>query len=493
MNIAFFTNYIYTPHYETELELIQVHLDKGDNVYQFICNSHLLSCDFNPKHDLLKCTHCISKRLTGQKQLTNTQKYFTINISDFHYKEIHSDLKINFATIEELRSYKTDNFEIGDAALSSLVSFIRDPEPDLQIHETLLSNILMSADYTYRYFLKKLAEYNIDTLYNFNGRFATNRAALRAAHKLNIICYIHERGNDFTTYELFENVLPHEIMPFTKRTVDFWQNHAETELNKIKIAHNFYEDRVVGKEQGWMSFITQQKKGLLPENWNSLEDNIVIFTSSEDEYVSIGEEWDLGVFVSQNALILQLMNDPRLAEKKIWVRLHPNMRSMTQRYLDRIYSTLKGNIGLILPESPVNSYDLINAASKVLTFGSTVGIEATYWGKTSILIGPGFYQHFKVTYNPESYEDLVALVMKEDLKPLPQENTLQYGFYLNNFGIPFKIFKPKNLFEGDYKGINLDKTFDYDKWKTWSLKRGFHWFYHRLNMLNCKLKRNRYV
>jgi hypothetical protein len=493
MNIAFFTNYIYTPHYETELELIQLHLDKGDTVYHFVCDAHLLSCDFNPYHDLLKCATCITKRGKGQKLLENKKNYHEIKISKFDYKGKYHDLKLKFGSIKELRAYKIGNFEIGDAALSSLVSIAREPDPDLQYYEVMLSNIILSSNYIYQYFLKELPDFKIDLFYNFNGRFAVNRAVMRAAQNLGIFCYIHERGNDFKTYELFENVLPHEIMPFTDRTIAFWENHSETEENKIRIAHDFYKDRVKGKEQGWLSFITEQKKGLLPENWNSADDNIVIFTSSEDEYVSIGEEWELGVFVSQNALIVKLMNDARLSGKKIWVRLHPNMRSMTKKYLDNVYETLQGDIGLIVPESPVNSYDLVHAASKVITFGSTVGIEATYWGKTSILVGPGFYQHFKVTYNPETYEDLVTLILTKDLEVLPQENTLQYGFYLNNFGIPFKIFKPKNLFEGTYKGVNLDKALDYDKWEPWTIKRGFHWFYHRFNRLNYKILRDKYV
>lgn len=492
MNIAFFSNFIPTPHIETELELIQLHLDKGDTVYHFVCNMHLLSCDYNPNGDLLKCMACVSKRNKGQALLENTDHYHEIKISDFEYKALNTAPKLNFNSVAELRKYKIDNFEIGDASLSSLVSIVRDPEPDLQFYKEMLSKIILSADYCYHYFQKVLSTYNIDTFYNFNGRFATNRAALRAAQKLGIHSHIHERGSNYKSYELYQNVLPHDILPFSKTAEKAWNDYPDVEA-KNKIGHGFYQDRVVGKEQGWISFIKDQKKGMLPENWDDAADNIVIFSSSEDEYVSIGEEWDLGVFESQNALMLKLMNDPRLSEKKIWVRLHPNMQSMAKKYLDRTYATLQGSLEVILPDSPINSYDLINAAPKIITFGSTVGIEATYWGKPSILIGPSFYKYFDVTYNPNDYEELVAMLLQKDLKPLPQENTLPYGFFINNFGFEFQIFKPINLFEGTFKGVDLKKSFDFDKWEKLFSKRGWHWIYNQFNKLNHTLRLKKYV
>ncbi len=492
MNIAFFTNYIHTPHFETELELIQIHLDKGDTVYHYVCDMHLLSCDYNPSGDLLKCVGCRSKRTAGQKLLDNIGNYHEIKISNFEYKALHKAPQLSFYTIDELRKYKIDNFEIGDAAFSSLVSIARDPEPDVQYYKEMLSKIILSAHYCYHYFLKELSTYSIAAFYNFNGRFATNRAALRAAQKLNIHSHIHERGSNYKSYELYQNVLPHEILPFSKTAEKAWQEYPDTE-RKHQIGHGFYQDRVVGKEQGWISFIKDQKKGMLPENWDDSADNIVIFSSSEDEYVSIGEEWDLGVFESQNALMLKLINDERLSDKKIWVRLHPNMQTMAKKYLDRTFATLKGKLNVILPESPINSYDLINVAPKIITFGSTVGIEATYWGKTSILIGPSFYKYFNVTHNPQDYESLVQMLLQKDLKPLPQENTLPYGFFINNFGVEFRIFKPKNLFEGTFKEVDLRKSFDYNRWENLFQKRGFHWFYNKVNKANGALRLKKYV
>jgi len=255
--------------------------------------------------------------------LTNKGNYHEVQISKPKNKTINSLPELHFNSIAELRQYKIDNFEIGDAALSSLVSIVRDPEPDLKVFHDMLSRIILSAHYCYHFFQSELLAFSIDTFYNFNGRFATNRAALRAAQKKEVPVLIHERGHNFKTYELFDNVLPHEISPFIDRASKAWEQHADVE-NKHQVAHDFYKNRASGKDQGWVSFTKDQKKGLLPEHWDETVDNIVIFNSSEDEYVSIGKDWDSGFFETQTKLMLKLMNDPRLSDKKIWVRLHPN-------------------------------------------------------------------------------------------------------------------------------------------------------------------------
>ncbi len=39
-------------------------------------------------------------------------------------------------------------------------------------------------------------------------------------------------------------------------------------------------------------FTQSQEKGKLPNSWDSNRINIVFFTSSEDEFVAIGKDWD---------------------------------------------------------------------------------------------------------------------------------------------------------------------------------------------------------
>ena len=55
----------YTPHFETDLELIQRHLDDGDEVHVISCDAELPACDRNPEHLLYRCVFCRGKRRRG--------------------------------------------------------------------------------------------------------------------------------------------------------------------------------------------------------------------------------------------------------------------------------------------------------------------------------------------------------------------------------------------------------------------------------------------
>jgi hypothetical protein len=87
----------------------------------------------------------------------------------------------------------------------------------------------------------------------------------------------------------------------------------------------------------------------------------------------------------------------------------------------------------------------------VLTFGSTVGIEAVFWGTPSIHAGVSYYHHLGGTYNASSHEDVIAL-LKADLPPKDRTAAFVYGYYLNTYGIPFKYFQATGVGAGRFKG-----------------------------------------
>lgn len=493
MKIAVCSNYIFTPHYETELELIQKHLLAGDEIIHLVCDMHLLSCDFNPLHDYLKCRFCIKKRQSGIALLNETENYKSIKLSALHADISDTELRLDFQHLSELKEYKIQNFDIGYAALSSLVSFLRNPEPDLLTYRDLLNNILRSAFFMYKAAGKFVEENDLDRFYIFNGRFAINRAIFRACQYHGLEAIIHERGRDLHHFALYHNAMPHEIKPFADKVMHLWNHPRYSEEEKQQIASNFYIERLQGKNQSWFSFTTAQQRNLLPEGWDPEKKNIVIFNSSEDEFVAIGEEWRHDFFTDQLSLIQQLAEEDRLAECTLWLRMHPNMAAMHQGYSNKYDVLRTSNIHLIEPTSKVSSYDLLLAASKVLTFGSTMGIEATYWGKPSILVGTTFYKFLDVTYNAADFDELIQLLLEEDILPKKRENTLPYGFYLKKFGEPYHFYQPATLFKGEFKGKDLDQPFDLTRWRSLTNRRGFHRLYNRLKSIHLKNLLKQYV
>ena len=138
----------------------------------------------------------------------------------------------------------------------------------------------------------------------------------------------------------------------------------------------------------------------------------------------------------------------------LYLRIHPNLKAIDNAQT-RELATLKADfLTVLLPEDPVSTYALMKEADKVVTFGSTTGIEAVFWGIPSILAGPAYYGNLGGTYNPQSHEELIAL-LHADLSPKDKTPALMYGYYFNNYGVPFKYYEALGMTEGKFKGRKL--------------------------------------
>ena len=83
------------------------------------------------------------------------------------------------------------------------------------------------------------------------------------------------------------------------------------------------------------------------------------------------------------------------------------MSKVNNAQLDEINTFNYANLKIIGPDEDIDTYKLMDIADKVISFGSTTGIEATFWGATSILFGKSFYMHLDAAYQPNSYNCLL--------------------------------------------------------------------------------------
>ncbi|HAN39425.1 MAG TPA: hypothetical protein DCQ29_11030 [Chitinophagaceae bacterium] len=450
MKIAVFSTHVLWPsHYETELELIQSHIDNSDTVINVVCNGDFKHCDQNMTAAAKNCYKCINKRLVG------------VNLIDGKYIIKGIDAPINYkidipASQEAIKQLMYRNFDIGYAALSSLISFRRDP----MIHPSdsdLLSFLINKGVAVYEWVKDFLHKEKIDKVYVFNGRFIYNRAILRASQQLGIPVDVHERGADVKHYELYKNTYPHDIKYIYNKINIFWETSEKSEEQKLADAQRFFIDRKNGVEQSWFSFVKNQAQGKLPSNWDVNKKNIVFFNSSEDEFAAIGDDWKRFIYPTQVEAIETITKD-FLSQPlfHFYLRIHPNLMKVENKDMEKLLSIQSRNLTLIYPDDDVSSYALIEQANKVITFGSTVGIEAAFWKTPSILLGSCFYRDLGATYNPSTQEELYSM-LNQDLIPLPNLGALKYGFYLKNFGIPFKYYKAEGIFSGTFKGYDLNK------------------------------------
>ena len=90
------------------------------------------------------------------------------------------------------------------------------------------------------------------------------------------------------------------------------------------------------------------------------------------------------------------------------------------------------NLTVIAATAPCSTYDLLDAAEKVIVFGSTMGVESAYWGKPTILLAGAFYHELDVCYAPATPEEIYPLIECRDLPPKSREGAIRYGYYILN-------------------------------------------------------------
>lgn len=449
------------PHFEMELELAQQHLDAGDQVEYFSCTGQLANCDFNNTKDQQRCTECLLRREMGLGLLSAHLK----NNAFVQLNAAEQALRFEFENVDQLIAYRIDEFDIGYAALSSLVSVVRDPEPNLTEHGPLLKRFLESAWQTYRFTRRLLQSQQFDRVYTLNGRFAAMRAVLRACEAEGVDCFLHERGCNKDHYELFENHLPHDITAINDTIGRLW-NDADPQTRQ-STGEAWFHDRVNRVETAWKSFVTGQEQGMLPEGFDRKKKNVAIFCSSDDEFVAIGDHWRNELYPNQVTAIAQIATSLLETQPDIhlWVRVHPNLiRVENQRKRDMLGLSFP-NVTIIAPEDKVDTYALMNAADITASFGSSVGIEAVFWGRPSVLLGPCLYQHLEGPVRSMSHHHTIEL-LASDLKPATKTGAYQYGFWFQTRGYPYQYYTAETLFEGKFKGALV-----YPKPKPSALKK----------------------
>lgn len=463
MNVLVFSPYGgFTSYLANDLEIIEQHLAAGDQVSAVVCDYDLESCDYNEQHLLHSCLKCIGRRQSGYRQLSPGLK--VVRLADLFRPEDRcrvAELDEELCSATDLKSLVLDNFDIGYAVLSSIISLRRNREIDEIAEAETIGRFMRAAAFVYCALVNFLREEAVDRVYLCNGRRAPMRAALRACQREEVPVYVSEVGCDEYHYFLTENAFPHNIESRDRDIQQLWSNSPHTYEQRVKIASDWFEARAcpsVNKNR----FIKSQQLGKLPETWDDSVHNIACFTSSSDEFAAIGKEWENPLFEDQEQGLKWILDQTasRADDLHIYVRMHPNMKGIVNEETRQLRELAGPHFTIIPPESSVSSYTLARAADTVLTFGSSLGIESVYWGTPSVLAGSCFYRNLEATYNPRTVDELPGLLTRR-LEPKDREPALLYGYYFATFGKRFRYYQPTSSKTGLFKGHSIRPPFLY--------------------------------
>jgi hypothetical protein len=487
--------WVYNPRVASMLDEIEIELRKGNEVSLMCCNGELINgCVDNPLMSKITCNACIYFRNRDLNLLSKKVNIFNIN-EFIDNEKPYKNLSWNYENAQEIKDILYKDVDIGYAALSAYIQLTRNQSPKITsefklFFDQYLNNGAIVTDAIN----KAIDKLNPDVVGVFNARIHTRRPVLRVCQQRNIECNVYEHtgllGSKVCKKTQFNNCLPHDLKFNTKLIYSTWENSPFNKKEKTEFGSDYYIKRRTGQKTEDISFTKNQDANLKPEDWNDNKRNIVIFNSSDDEFTSLGKDWEYNIGESRIGTLQELFNH-FLGDNTyhFYLRIHPNLSKIKYKYLTDLYSLNEySNVTIIPPDSNISSYLLLDLAEKIITFGSTMGIEAVYWGKPSILLGKSLYKGLNINYCPKDHQELFHLI-ETSLTPKEKDLTIYFGFFRMHQGTDFMHFNPnyykkiefrfrgklllsfnKNYREKMYKGL-FSSTRNFIKYKQHSIPK----------------------
>jgi hypothetical protein len=423
--------------------------DRAGNLPLIIhCKKALESCPPNPSHLSWKCSQCVHQVKTSISQhFPKSAKHLFIGESDVNYAKARISVpSINNSA--EMSSFKYDNFPFGSHVISHLISINRDRNLPDQIIRDVGSNLLINSIAMYES-LNFLLPQDIEKIILWGGRRSSEAPIKFVAEKRELDLLFLEEGSSHDRY-ILTNEDPFVFDNFIK-LVRNWEvdRILKGELDvMLEEGSNYYLDRRKGKNQE-PSFVWFNKGAKpIPLIGNKEKRILAIFTSSDWEIAELGLATNSSIsseFANQYTSLTKILNDEFIKENfEIVVRWHPNHRISGLFEKQAISSVIDGSseVTHFRYTDSFDSYQLVEMSDIVLVFNSTIGIEAAYLEKPTILVGNSNYAGLGSVYRPENMRELRNLLTGE-LGPLPNYGAILYGAYMKNRGTPLQTLSYK--------------------------------------------------
>lgn len=445
----------FKPHLETGGELALRFRDQGHTVSFAWLGQHLPWSDWHLPWfaTLLGCS--LARRVMRFQRILIHQQIRVVPpiiLSPSSFQEIRHWAYAFDGDSDALRVYKYQGAELGMGALSSLISLTGNSAYAAELDLPRVRRCLLAAVIVYTRTRTLLSTIKPDILITFNGRFATSKPIIEAAAAAGIPALRHERGSTFARYALHTDAV-HNYEYIRSRIAKAWL--SADPATRDSSAHEFFLRRRNGDGICWYSYTEAQTEGLIPVK-SSSKRRLVYFTSSDDEYAAVTDVFTPGPWPNQlQALSALLCVAAKFHDIELVVRLHPHLVKKSSAERKRWLLLAAPNILLVAPGDQIDSYALLDSADIVVTYGSTIGMEAAYAGKPSILIGPCSYAGSEAIYQAHSEHELELLLSMKPIPPKDRKHCLPYGYYFMTFGDLFGYYRPESLSEGTFLGHRL--------------------------------------
>lgn len=404
---------------EYELDIAQKHLAVGDDVVFAYCGGKDVNfCPGNQakgeRRSKIICAYCKSRVHQGMDWLSVSEpsllKRSELSISIYQQKKISEFLfqlrKIQLdkrnlkellcGSFSEINEYASSH--LVDAACSQLLTDTGESRASMADESTYFIDIVETGLRSFYETLNLLNGNEFDRAYIFNGRIPKFRMPLVACREkaIEFFCYEYpEYGLE--RYLMVRGSYPHD-MAVRSIMCQEMLDARKPSLEEIKITGEmWFRDRRALKFSGYeqfkldLKFERLRKGGCASLSVPADRDIISFFVVSEDELGSIRENAMQSPFSQIEAIEILARTFP---DATLVVRTHPNLQGRDRGLQDEL-SSIAGkykSIRLVKADEVVCSYQIVEQSNLVVTFGSTIGLEAASIGKKVLVIGVAWYQ-----------------------------------------------------------------------------------------------------
>jgi hypothetical protein len=434
--------------YSPTIELHQSHIRQLKHKYPhsrilaIICDGKYGGCSVNPLGTPIICKYCTARAHSVVAEEGISFVYLS-TFKQTNSTPTYSDRK---------------NFWYG--SMSSVASHTRvESSTDLNRFWRFIYKRLFRASQLTFYSISNIIKvYKISHLYIYNGRFSCAKAAKEAARSSAIYFSVYDVRRSLNPY-IHTNTDLHNVFECFERAQKFYQLDPSTSYQS---AVNYFSSRGKSSLFG-ASYTLNMKKGDLG-NIELSKKIITIYTSSDDEYRFLGKDWGLRQqSIKQFNEIKCICDHLDPNQWHVVIRIHPNQSGVQTRSLRNIKSLNNlHNVTVCDPDSPIDTYALLDVSDLIITFASSVSLEASHKCKTIIQIGPSPYSIIDIGYVVNNGYQAVDFVNRwqDKLSDIPSKDNLNayiYANYLLNYSDPLPPFSKQNdYYLVDSKKVPLD-------------------------------------
>jgi hypothetical protein len=247
-----------------------------------------------------------------------------------------------------------------------------------------------------------------------------------------------------------------------------------------KVASDWILNRKLGVSQNFTSKMSSRYSAKI----NKERKIIVFFHSSEDELVVTDlskSPWDSQFHAIKILKDIVVRND----DWKLVVRVHPNLSTKSIREI-RKWSSFADDVSMesveVIPyNSRISSYDLLDRASIVVTFGSTIGVEAVLAGKVSLLMSNAFHEPMgicRIVSSESEIENLIKFCTNNRMSPSYEnlKNAYSYAYFMATAGISLSEVRRESVNSSAKQSIYLVDGVNLSHTKLYSISKRLEGF-----------------